>query len=333
MITSTPVARWTWGCDSEEGLIIRCIRDSLNAYSILHAHRLACGRPNFKISVSEAGASGSYLFRGEIPSEGGGRDEVAQRFARVIEARVDAGSIGSVDTSIRCAGMLVGEEGDYLQENLFQLGTSAFLDFVTTDLTTFSDAWMAYDLKGNPQPSVYAKNSPRLASALRDFSVVLDSDTGPEDPTYFGKPTETGVESHFEDDGAPSDSWGRFEIPYRNRIFRHTQEFEQGYRREASGRVLYFPARSRSGVLGYLWASNSEGAASFEPRDEADVEGYQAGLIWLERLKEAYVRGMTPEAALMVLREMPQAAEAGILVEEAPLEAREILELRQPRLS
>ncbi|MFF2013325.1 hypothetical protein ACFVWY_30270 [Streptomyces sp. NPDC058195] len=327
MIASTPVARWLWGRDSEVDVIIRCIRDSLCAYSVLSAHQLACGNPNFKISVTKSGKSNSYLFRGEIPSGGGAVIEVSERLARAVEADLDPGEIGSVDTSVRCSGILMGKEGGYLQDDLFHLGTSAFLDFVTTDLITYSDAWMAYDLKGIPQPVVCAKNAPRLTSALKETSVILDSETDPEDPTRFGKPTENGVESHFEDDGTPSDSWGRFEIPYRNGIFRETSNFDPGYRRTASGSVLYFAALGRSGVLGYLWASDTEGAASFEPRDEADLDCFRAGIIWLKRLNEACERRLTPIAALIELRSMQQPSEAGVLMGKTPLEVSGVWQL------
>ncbi|MEU0838035.1 hypothetical protein ABZ370_00985 [Streptomyces sp. NPDC005962] len=70
---------------------------------------------------------------------------------------------------------------------------------------TSSDAWMPYDLKGRPQPTVYAANAPRLSAALHDLSEALNMETDPDDPTYFGKPTETGIENYFVDDGTASD--------------------------------------------------------------------------------------------------------------------------------
>ncbi|MFH8518323.1 hypothetical protein ACH4CE_25185 [Streptomyces gelaticus] len=327
MIASAPVARWTWGRDDTADAFVQCIRDSLAAYSVLSAHRLACGEP--KIQIAEWGRPNSYLFRGELPTGEWVSTEAAERLARIVKAELRPGRIGSVDTSVECTGIVVDERGEFLQEGLFQLGNSAFVDFVATDLVTLSDAWMPYDLKGIPQPVVYAKNAPRLAAALHELAVVLDSETDPEDPTYFGKPTETGVEKHFEDDGSPSDVWGRFEIPYRNGIFRQTPRFEPGYRRVASGRVRYFPVHGRSGLLGYLWASDTEGAASFEARDEADLDGYRAGLVWLNRLHDAYERGLSPMAALIELRSVPDTPVAGVLSGEVPLEVSEFWELRE----
>ncbi|MFE9489847.1 hypothetical protein ACFYNF_26005 [Streptomyces sp. NPDC006641] len=329
MIASTPVARWTWGRDDTADALVQCIRDSLAAYSVLSAHRLACGEPKIKISVAESGRSDSYLFRGELPTGEGVSTEATERLSRIVESELRPGRIGSVDTSVECAGIIVDESGEFLQEGLFQLSISAFADFVGTDLATLSDVWMPYNLKGIPQPVVYAKNAPRLAAALRELAVVLESDTDPEDPTYFGKPTETGVENYFEDDGSPSDVWGRFEIPYRNGIFRQTPKFEPGYRRAASGGVLYFPVHGRSGLLGYLWVSDAEDAASFEARDEADLDGYRAGLVWLDRLHDAYERGLSPTAALIELRSVPDTPVAGVLAGEVPLEVSEFWELRE----
>ncbi|MBT2399445.1 hypothetical protein J7E89_26655 [Streptomyces sp. ISL-100] len=58
---------------------------------------------------------------------------------------------------------------------------------------------------------------------------------------------------------------------------------------------------SAHGVLGYLWASDAEEAASFEPRDDALEEGYKTGLLWLDRLHSAYSRGLSPSRALTEL--------------------------------
>ncbi|OKK12182.1 hypothetical protein AMK09_31480 [Streptomyces sp. CB02488] len=55
------------------------------------------------------------------------------------------------------------------------------------------------------------------------------------------------------------------------------------------------------GVLGYLWASDTENAASFEPRDVGDEETYRSGLLWLDRLRLAQDRGLSPSQALTEL--------------------------------
>lgn len=225
MIASTPVARWTWGrSDETADALVSCLRDLLVAYQVLAGHRLVVGEPRVQVTVAEAGTSNSRLFQGELTvSDGHERVDAVEQLAGSVRSGLRLGEVGSVDASIDCAGVLVVEEGEVHQEGLFRLGASGFADFISVDLVTVSDAWMPYDLRGRPQPGVYAANAPRLTAALGDLAVALDSETDPEDPTYFGRPTETGVENFFNPDGTASDVWGSFEIPYRNRVFQHTQ--------------------------------------------------------------------------------------------------------------
>jgi hypothetical protein len=304
VIASTPVARWTWGRDDETAdALVRCLRDLLAAYSVLTAHRLTSGEPKVRLSVAEPGKPNGYLFKGELTAAGTQSPaEAAEQLAREVRTTLRPGEIGAVDASADCAGMLIGEAEQVRRADLLRLGASAFADFVSTELVTFSDAWMPYDLKGRAQLAVHAANAPRLSAALRDLSEVLGSETDPEDSTYFGKPTETGVDNYFDDDGTASDVWSGFEIPYRSRVFHHTPGFGAvGYRRSADGEVQYVPVHGEHGVLGYLWASDAENAASFEPRDDADEAGYEAGLLWLERLGSAYGHGLSPSQALAEL--------------------------------
>ncbi|MEI5523858.1 hypothetical protein WB401_32405 [Streptomyces brasiliscabiei] len=211
------------------------------------------------------------------------------------------------------AGTRTEKWTDAVRVGLFLLGTAAYQDYVTTDLRTFSDAWMPYDLEGRPQADVHAANHPRLAAALRDLSEALDAEIDPDDPTYFGRPTRTGVENFFEPDGSPSDVWSRFEIPRRTEVFRHGPVFDSvGYRRSRAGQVRYVPVvAGHGGVLGYLWASDADAAASFEPRDGAGEDGYKAGLVWLGRLQESYEHGLTPTEALTVCARTPADPVAG----------------------
>ncbi|MER7107133.1 hypothetical protein [Streptomyces sp. NPDC000229] len=308
MIASTPVARWTWGGEDDSAdALVRCLRDLLVAHSVLAAHRLAIGETKVRLSVSESGKSNVQLFRGDLAlSAGQHPGEALERFAQEVRAALRPGEIGSVDASVDCVGLVAGPAGEHHQENLFLLGASAFADFVTVELVTFSDGWMAYDLKGRAQPGVHQANAPRLSAGLRDLAEALGTETDPEDPTYFGKPTETGVENFFGSDGSASDVWSSFEVPYRNRVFHHAPEFEAAYKRSADGEVRYVPVRGEHGVLGYLWASDVENAASFEPRDDAGEEGYKTGLMWLDRLRSAYARDLSPLQALAELADLSE---------------------------
>ncbi|WP_432587660.1 hypothetical protein ABVG11_20185 [Streptomyces sp. HD1123-B1] len=313
MIASTPVARWAWGRDDDTADdLVLCLRDILIAHSVLSRQGFASGTPKVRVSVKEAGTSHIDLFEDSLTVVGRHDwGEAAEELAHEIRAGLRPGEIGGVSADIDCAGTVLGSAGEVHQE-IFRLGADASAGFVTVDLTTFTDIWMAYDLKGRPQPAVYAANAPRLAAALRDLAEALDDETTPDDPTYFGKPTETGVDNRFEPDGTASDVWSRFEIPTRTRVFRHTPPFRAGYRRTADGDVQYVPVHNEHGVLlGYLWASDAESAASYEPREAADEEGRQAGLVWLDRLASAYDRGLSPSQALAEL--MPGLLEVNVL--------------------
>ncbi|MFF8713746.1 hypothetical protein ACF07T_20270 [Streptomyces sp. NPDC015184] len=102
--------------------------------------------------------------------------------------------------------------------------------------------------------------------------------------------------------GATSDVWGSFEIPYRYSKFTRAPGFGRiGYARSADGEVQYVPVHGEHGLLGYLWASDAENAASFEPRDVGDEESYEAGLLCLDRLRSAHDRGLPPSRVLTEL--------------------------------
>lgn len=321
MIASTVVARWAWGRDDETAdALVCCLRDLMAAYGVLTAHRFAVDQHVAPVSVSEAGKSNSPLVKGELTVEPGARHpkaavQAVAAMADQVRAGLRAGEIGSVDAYVKCSGLVaVDADGQEVrQEGLFLLGASSFADFVTVDLMTHSDVWLPYDLKGRPQPEVYAANAPRLAAVLRDLSEVLESETDPDDPTYFAKPTETGAENFFSAEGAASDVWGSFDVPTRYDIFTHAPGFGRiGFRRTAEGDVQYVPVQGEHGeVLGYLWASAPETAASFEPRDVGDDVTYRAGLVWLERLMSSHDRGLSPSAALAELSVMPDEKGAG----------------------
>jgi len=321
VIATTPVARWTWGHDDETAdELVRCFRDLLAAYAVLAAHRFAVGELVVRVSVTEARTSNSRLFEGEVvaadgvpgPAEAAG---VVTSLADQVRAGMRSGEVGSVDAFVECSGVVVvdteGEE--VLQEGLFRLGAASFADFVTVDLVTYTDVWLPCDLKGRPQPEVYGANGPRLSAVLHDLSSALGEEADPDDPTHFAKPTPTGAENYFDADGRASDVWGSFEVPSRYDVFTHAPGFGRiGYRRTAEGNVQYVPVRSPRGkVLGYLWASDAENAASFEPRDVGDDVTYRAGLVWLDRLRSAHDRGLSPSEALAELSTLPEENGAG----------------------
>ncbi|MFI6723456.1 hypothetical protein NRF20_29980 [Streptomyces sp. R-74717] len=98
-------------------------------------------------------------------------------------------------------------------------------------------------------------------------------------------------------------------------MFAHAPGFGHiGYKRSAVGEVQHVPVLGKRGVLGYLWASDTENAASFEPQDYADDEHYKAGLVWLDRLRPAADRDLSPLQALAELARLPEEGGSGRVV-------------------
>ncbi|TVL90647.1 hypothetical protein CD790_20940 [Streptomyces sp. SAJ15] len=83
------------------------------------------------------------------------------------------------------------------------------------------------------------------------------------------------------------------------------------------------------GVLGYLWASDADDAASYEPRKAAEDEGYEAGLRWLERLQQAKEHGLRPSEALSEFSALPVTEGLGRVQREAAKVAIDLATLRE----
>ncbi|MGW7091485.1 hypothetical protein [Streptomyces sp. NPDC054874] len=322
MIASTPIAQWNWG---DRGYDTDLIHEAVHRFSaaleVLDRHRL--GTPHdsqVSVKIPEPGHR-RYLTQQECPVTSGLLDTIKE-IARM-------GNIGGVEMLTSCDGVLETEDGPVATEGLFNLSVDASESYCTVALATFSDAWMQYDLKGEENDSLFRLNGPRLTELLKDLSVALGTGADPDDPTRLGIATEEGVDNHFDDDGFAPNVWIRFEIPQRNSVFSHTPPFQSTYKREARGQVSYLPVHGENEILGYLWASEAEGAASFEPRDDADLAGYHAGLAWLEKLHEAFERGLTPSAALESFRGSPADRTSGYIVSESPTATIEFWALRR----
>ncbi|MEU7331871.1 hypothetical protein [Streptomyces parvus] len=322
MISSTPIAHWSWGERGRDvDLISEAVRRFSVALEVLNRHRL--GTPHdgqASVKVPELGSRSVLAQRNYL---------VTSTLADRIRESVEAGNIGAVEVYASCDGLLETNNGPVATEGLFSLSVDVSESYFTVALSTFSDAWMLYNLKGERNDSLYRLNQPRLEKLLEDLSERLGTEVDPEDPTKLGIATEEGVENHFDDDGSASNVWGRFEIPQRNSVFSHTPPFRSTYRREATGQVAFLPVYGVGEILGYLWASDTEGAASFEPRDKADLAGYLGGLVWLERLQGAFDRGLTPSAALEILRNSPADKNSGRIPDESSTMEADFWDLRR----
>jgi hypothetical protein len=307
---------WLWGRDEPAARPdpVECgVRDAVAAYEVLAVHGFAAPEAGLRVSVVAAGASRGLLWDGRLALPAPACS-AATRLAERVRRELRDGQIGSVEAAVPAGSAPGGTP--------LHLGVSVhpFAEYVTAQLTTHSDIWLPYDLRGRPQPEVYAANGPRLTAVLGELAEVLGSETDPDDPTHFARPTETGAENFFTADGRASDVWRSFEVPRRYEVFTHAPGFGRiGYRRTAEGEVRCLPVGSdEHGLLGHLWASDGEKAAGFEPVNVDDDIVYRAGLIWLERLRSAHERGLSPAAALEELSALPDEGGAGRVLTSKP---------------
>ncbi|GAA2368039.1 hypothetical protein MTQ13_24295 [Streptomyces sp. XM4011] len=316
MIASTAVARWTWGREADsDDWTEEAVRTALGTYGVLTRHRLALPDSASTVRISEYGRSRNLLLVQDFQPSSLTTDASVHPFLRALENNASPGRISSIDVSTHCPGIWYDGRSEHREEKLFSFTTSVTLGFLTLEMRTFSDAWMPFDLRGREQSAVHTENQPRLATALGEISALIGDEVDPDDSTQYGIPTATGVENHTEDDGTASDVWQAFEVPYRNQVFRFTAETRTtDYARSASGPITYLQVASAHKVLGYVWASDKEEAASFEPAESAGEEGYRAGLVWLGRLRAAKERGLRPLQALTRLRDEPMSRTAGHIV-------------------
>jgi hypothetical protein len=99
----------------------------------------------------------------------------------------------------------------------------------------------------------------------------------------------------------------------------------------ARGPVAYRPVVHDGQTLGYLWASDVDGAAGWVECGAAGADGWNAGTPWLRRLSGAKAAGRTPAEALGDLAGLPGDERAGRVAEpggEASLAA--LVELAEP---
>ncbi len=77
--------------------------------------------------------------------------------------------------------------------------------------------------------------------------------------------------------------------------------------------VRYFTVVDKEGgaVLGYVWASDEDEAAAYEPRQAAGPRAMNEGSFWIRRLRNAKERGLRPSQALAEFSADPDPAGKG----------------------
>ncbi|RKS74712.1 hypothetical protein BZB76_3229 [Actinomadura pelletieri DSM 43383] len=98
------------------------------------------------------------------------------------------------------------------------------------------------------------------------------------------------------------------------------------YPASTDGPVRYYPVVLQGKVVGYLWASVADDAAYWQDRADAGALGYNAGVPWVLRLREAAREGLTPLQALRKWKGAPEDPRGGAIPADA--EEREAPSLR-----
>jgi hypothetical protein len=70
------------------------------------------------------------------------------------------------------------------------------------------------------------------------------------------------------------------------------------YKYDAEGPIRYVTVINEHGPLGYLWFSDDEGAADFQPSRAGGTTGVNAAVAWTPCLREAKAKGMLPSEAV-----------------------------------
>jgi hypothetical protein len=108
-----------------------------------------------------------------------------------------------------------------------------------------------------------------------------------------------------------------------NRAVRRTTEdlqFEPApggvprYAATATGPIDVQVVRNDERILGYLWASDVDGAAGFVRRLDAGDSGGNAAVYWVKQLLETKRRGAAPTEALDLLAREVDGGQAGRVV-------------------
>jgi hypothetical protein len=333
MIASMPIAGWSWGRDGSYSWP-DCVEGALALLRILARHGIAAGDAEVTIAVRESDNPDRFLIRKGFQSSVLSAVEAGPELLAQSESVMLPGAPGSSDVDIAFACVwLDGEGREHRDEKMLVVGASVSTGFLTVMLETYGDVWMPFDLCGREQSEVFAANAPRLAAVLTEMSEAFGDEVEPDDSTSFAFSTPTGVENWFDDDVTATDVWHKFEVPRRNRIFCQDSQDPgpglRGYRRSADGPVAYCVVAGDLGVLGYVWASDAEGAASWEPQEDAEETGYEAGLVWMRRLASAKERGLRPSEALRALAAESADPVAGRVVPDSWSHAQDLTAIRE----
>jgi hypothetical protein len=105
--------------------------------------------------------------------------------------------------------------------------------------------------------------------------------------------------------------------------FRQVAPGPPRYQTRTDKPVRYFEVADRESgvVLGYIWASDEDDAAAWEPREAAGPRALMEGSIWFHRLEKAKGRGILPSEAVRELLAEPAVGKFGRVLPDSLREA------------
>ncbi|GEC09779.1 hypothetical protein SSP24_74340 [Streptomyces spinoverrucosus] len=315
MITTMPLGSWSWETKtlrSDDNAAIRCVREVLAVWAGLRAGGLAEGDAQADITVYGK-TEGEFLLdlKRVRVAAAGTDDELSQslRSVDLAQARLVTIDLATPGVCLRAG------EARHVQK-MFVISVDAWASGAgTVTLYTFSDAWMSHDLRGHRQTGIQQENAPRLAAALAEISRITGAEVVPSDPTLYATPTTTGFEDLPDEDPDLLDSWYMFEVPRRtDRLLNQLPPGSPCFETQAESPVAFAEVTLGDRVIGYLWASDRDDAAGYEPRTPAGDIALDAAKEWLARLSEAKRRRLSPSAALHELAAWQGDSRSGTVV-------------------
>ncbi|MGI5137028.1 hypothetical protein [Streptomyces sp. CA-106110] len=106
-----------------------------------------------------------------------------------------------------------------------------------------------------------------------------------------------------------------FEVPRRTELLQDKlPPHSLLYETQTELPVEFVEVASSGLTVGYLWGTDYDDAAGYEPYTPAGQAALDAGEEWLARLSEAKERGLSPSEALRELSSLPGNARSGAVL-------------------
>ncbi|MGW2344716.1 hypothetical protein [Streptomyces sp. NPDC001661] len=325
MITTDPIGDWAWEVSPVDGRIqsSRAIELAVEVWGVLAGAGVAVPVAEVGVTVRSSGAArGIRLLQTSAPV-GEAVQAVGSALTRAAEQVDEFEGDFIVDARVRCPGVWTTGGVERRAEQLFTIQVDVWKNsLATVTLETYCDAWLTMDTRGREQLAIHAENSPRLELALERISALLGVQPTPGHENRYATPTESGFEDVRVEGSAYIDAWGTFEVPARARRLRFGLPPSEGeYPDVTDDAVSYLVVQDDGGgILGYVWAAQTDNVVGFEPRTAVGEAALEAGRLWIQRLRDAYALNLPASAVLNWLVVQPPLAGMGHIADKEPQE-------------